>query len=128
MCIRDRRLANAGAAWRAVDLARRGYLAAAHSALDVARQQDPYSQYTLGAILAVARLGCDRSTYERVAAYIGPFRPRRTDAIREIREHVYREDALSSYQPPGSDPLPPDVAWPWSLIGSPPACPGWSAP
>ena len=118
---------DAGAAWRAIDLARKGNAAAADAAADEARQAAPYDAGTLAMLLALDRLTCQQAAYERVASWLGAFRPQRPAALAIIREHVYREDALSSYLPRGTANLPPDERWPWPFIGEPPTCSGWAS-
>jgi len=121
--------ADAGAQWRAVDLARKGDANGAAAAIQQAERESPYDETTLAAALAVDRLTCDEAAFERVEAWVGPYRPARPTMLSVIREHVYREDALSSYLPPQAQQVPPDTRWPWAFIGQPPACPGWpSAP
>jgi tetratricopeptide (TPR) repeat protein/O-antigen ligase len=125
----DRLTADAGPAWRAVDLARKADPAGAAAAERGAQAASPYDATTLAALLAVDRLTCNRTAFDRVAAWVGAYRPARPAALTIVREHVYREDALSSYLPPEAERLPADERWPWPFIGAPPACPGWpSAP
>lgn len=124
----DRLPPDMGPAWRAVYFAERGADDDARAAAAQAAAQDPYGQTTLRALQAVARLTCDKPRYDALTGWIGQVREPSTAALSVIREHTYREEALSSYQPPSAERLPPVRAWPWSLIGDPPACPGWTAP
>ncbi|MDP9269418.1 MAG: tetratricopeptide repeat protein [Chloroflexota bacterium] len=125
----DRLATDAGPAWRAVDLARNADAAGASAAAREAQAASPYDATTLAALMAVDRLTCDQAAFDRVAAWLGAYRPARPAALTIVREHVYREDALSSYLPPEAERLPADERWPWPFIGAPPACPGWqSAP
>jgi hypothetical protein len=117
--------ADAGPPWRAVDLARKGDESAANAAIREAQRESRYDATTLAAELAVDRFTCDQAGFDRVAAWVGAYRPTRPATLTTVREHVYREDALSSYLPPQAQEVPADVRWPWGLIGEPPACPGW---
>jgi tetratricopeptide (TPR) repeat protein len=121
----DRLPADAGPAWRAVDLVRMGNRDGALAALAEANRVAPYDGLTLDAELAVARLTCDRPTYDRVVDWLGPYHVARPAKLTIIREHVYREDALSSYLPPSAEAISQDERWPWAFIGDPPACPAW---
>ncbi len=117
----------AGAAWNAVALASAGNLDAARAAADQAEQTDPFEVHTEDALLYVAVRACDRTTYDRLINAMGAYAPHRISGVAEVREHVYREASLGSYQPLSPWPLPPDQRWPTLLIGAPPACPGWSS-
>jgi tetratricopeptide (TPR) repeat protein len=116
-----------GSAWKAIALAKGGDAASANQALAVAEDLDPYSQATVRAAEAVAQLSCDRERYDAISGLAGAFRPAVPAQLTIIRDHTYREDMLSSYLPPAAIPLQPEAAWPWSLIGDPPPCPGWPA-
>ena len=118
--------ADAGAAWHAVALASRGNVDAARAALGQAEQTNPFEVHTEDALLYVAERSCDRTTYDRLINAMGAYAPHRTSGVAEVREHVYREASLGSYQPLSPWPLPPDQRWPTLLIGAPPACPGWN--
>jgi O-antigen ligase len=124
----DRLPPDMGAAWRAVYLAMHGSADDARAAATQATAGDPYSRTTLLALQAVARLTCDKPRYDAITTWVGEPVATRSATLTIIREHTYRENALSSYQPPSAEPMPAAAAWPWSLIGDPPACPGWSTP
>ena len=113
-------------AWRAIALARAGDLLAAQTAAEQAFAAAPYTDLTQRAKAAMAIYACDRTSYDRIAAWLGPFRPTRLTGPADVRDNTYRDNGLGSYQPLAVYPLPPSQAWPWSLIGDPPACPGWS--
>ena len=117
---------DAGAAWNAVELASSGNLDAAQAAADEAEQTIPFEAHTVNALLYIAERSCDRAAYERLIGYLGAYAPHRTSGVAEVREHVYREASLGSYQPLSPWPLPADKRWPTLLIGAPPACSGWT--
>jgi tetratricopeptide (TPR) repeat protein len=120
---------NVGAPWRAVYLANQHQPADARAAVNDALRAAPYDRLTLRSAQAVARMTCDENRYEQLTTLIGPFRPERPAKLSISREHIYREDALSSYDPPGAvEHDVTDKAWPWSLLGDPSSCPGWPAP
>ncbi len=115
-----------GLPWQAVSLAAHGNAAEARAAAADALRSAPYDRSALRAAQAVARMTCDRDRYDALTSVLGPFRPELPSQLTIVREHVYREDALSSYDPPDSLVLPePDRPWPWSLIGNPQGCPDW---
>jgi tetratricopeptide (TPR) repeat protein len=117
-------------AWRALALAQRGASSDARAAASLAQAAAPYDATTLRGLQAVARLTCDAPRYAAITELIGESRSPR-GSLRVVRDHTYREDMLSSYLPPApddlpdADALPPARAWPWGLIGDPPACPDW---
>ena len=115
-----------GLPWQAVSFAANDNPQAARSTAEEAVRQTPYDRFALRGAQAVARMTCDRQRYDALTSILGPFRPQFPPDLAIIREHVYREDALSSYLPPDRLALPePDRPWPWSLVGDPPACRGW---
>ena len=118
--------AGAGPAWRAVQAAHEGNLEAARAFAAQAQQEAPFDSHTTDALIWIARSACDRDRYEQLIRLLGPYRPHRVNGVQQIREHTYREDSLGTYQPLESAPLPEDQRWPALLIGSSPACPGWT--
>jgi tetratricopeptide (TPR) repeat protein len=117
--------ADAGPAWRAVAAAESGDWPRARGALREAREAAPYASRTLLATAAVARVECDRATYDAARSVIGVYRPPRTTELAITRDYPYRDQGLGSYQPMAEPPYPQPAEWPWSLVGDPPACPGW---
>ena len=118
--------ADAGPAWQAVTRALKGDLDEARLEAAAALRIDPYYGYGLPAEIAVARYTCDRAAYDRLSGQTPRIPLSRPGALAIIREHTYREDSLGDYQPLTASPLPMPQPWPWSLVGAPPACPGWS--
>jgi hypothetical protein len=116
---------DAGPAWRAVASAAAGDMTAARTALLEARAANPYASRTLLAATALARATCDRPGYEAARSLIGPYRQPRTTELAATRDYAYRDQGLGSYQPMAEPPYAPPAEWPWSLLGEPPACPGW---
>ena len=115
-----------GPAWQAVSEAAEGDVADAHATIQEALHESPYDPTVLRAAQAVARMACDRDRYEALTSILGPFGPADPNALTIVREHIYREDALSSYNPPQAEFLPGDPGpWPWSLIGNPLPCADW---
>ncbi len=135
LALADDRLPDGGAAWRAISFAAHGQAVEARAAANEASRDAPYDVTTLRGLQAAAWLTCDQQRYDAISGYLGPFRAPHPGPLGIIREHVYREDALSSYQPPVAGVAPPSEpvapvaqAWPWSLIGDPPTCAGWTSP
>jgi tetratricopeptide (TPR) repeat protein len=117
--------ADAGPAWRAVAAAESGDWPRAQAALGEAREAAPYASRTLQAATAVARAECDQGAYDAARSVIGVYRPPRTTELAITRDYPYRDQGLGSYQPMDEPPYPAPAEWPWSLVGDPPACPGW---
>jgi O-antigen ligase/tetratricopeptide (TPR) repeat protein len=118
---------NLGPAWQAVKLASTGDTAGAQAAAAEALRQSPYDRTTLLAVQAVARMSCDRDRYDAISSIIGPLDTSASDRLRIVRDNTYREDALSSYDPPQASSLTePRQAWPWWLVGDRPECPDWA--
>jgi tetratricopeptide (TPR) repeat protein len=116
---------DAPAAWRAVDAARRGDIAAAHRLADQAVDHDPNDARSYAALAAVAAFGCDRSAQEQALAQEAATwnaYDRQPAQVAITREYTYREDSTGSMQPPSADPGPVIEMWPWSLIPERPAC------
>ena len=112
--------------WRAVALAFNGDIRAAREAASEGLRETPYDRTALLAAQAVERMACDKDRYAAISSIIGPINLREDETLRIIRENTYREDALSSYDPPSATSLAnPIRPWPWGLIGDPPACPDW---
>ena len=120
----DRLPSDAGAAWRAVDAARRGDLDEATALAQFAIDEAPYSALGYQAQAAVAAFACDSAAEKDALALEaiagGAFAE--PDAEPQIRrEFVYREASLGPTQPLGSGPDLTAERWPWSLIDRP-AC------
>jgi hypothetical protein len=45
-----------------------------------------------------------------------------------VRDYAYGGIGLGTYQPMVEPPQPPDLEWPWGLVGGVPQCPGWANP